>query len=95
MALIQVCDVCRTPGKQLTIYTIGVDGEDPVSVALCEDDDLIAELVSNAETIVQPAPLRKSTPTRRAPATKRTARKSMEDRVLTVDEIKALKHTTP
>lgn len=87
MALIQVCDVCMTPGKSLTTYSVRRENLDPVELALCVEDDLIAGLL---DSVGQPTQLTPRTPpAKRAPARKTSARRS--SRVATVAEIEASK----
>ena len=92
MALIQVCDVCRIPGKPLTVYAVHMDAGEAVTIALCEGDDLLRELVEAARVggVVEPAA---RPPAKRTPA-KKTAipgKRSIASRRATVEEIEAQK----
>ena len=87
MVLIQVCDVCMTPGKSLTTYSVRRENLDPVELALCVEDDLIAGLLDSVGQPAQPTP--RALVAKRAPARKTTARRST--RVATVAEIEASK----
>lgn len=92
MALIQVCDVCRIPGKSLTVYTVHTEAGESVDLALCEGDDILRELVEVAKGggVVEPA-----APAKKAAAKKTTPRKRVHrplaERQATMAEIEAQK----
>ena len=93
MALIQVCDVCRIPGKSLTVYSVHTEVGSPVDIALCEGDDLLRELVeaARAGAVVEPVAPAKKAAAKKTTTPRKRVHRPLAARQATLEEIEAQK----